>query len=327
MSVKNAENMRIIEKDRKIISVINFLPKKILIEGNPVSTASIGGVCTHSDYRGRGYSSRILKDVGKRMKERGINLCMISSNRNLYKQWGAGEIKNCRRYKILSEDTPLKIKIREYETVDLPSLEKIYNAKVTRFIRNHEDFKKLIVSGTFSFGTTSYKKYILEDEDNIRGYIILKKTPEKIEVKEAGGDKNDIFYALASLGTYLGVEEIDYVLPSGETAPAGYEGTEENLSGSLKIIDLKGLIEELKPYFRQYIDTQMMESLEVEELSRGYRFFLGDEVLEIDSHEEVLKLIFEKTDLKYSGNQKKIKEFIGAVFPIPFPWTENLNYQ
>ena len=179
LSVKNAENMRIIEKNKKIISVVNFLPKKILIEGNPVSAASIGGVCTHPYYRGRGYSSRILKDAGERMKEKGVNLCMISSNRNLYKQWGAGEIKNCRRYKILSEDTTLKIKIREYETADLPSLEKIYNAKVTRFIRSHEDFKRLIVSGTFPFGSTSYKKYVLEDEGDIRGYIILKKTPEK----------------------------------------------------------------------------------------------------------------------------------------------------
>ena len=249
LSSENRENMRIIKEDKDIISVVNFLPQKILIEGTPISVGSIGAVCTHSDYRGRGYSSRVLMDVEERMKETGVNLCLISSTRNLYKKWGASEVKNCRRYRISAGLPNLEFTVREYRKEDLLSLKKIYNSCGTRFLRSGLDFETLIDSGTFPFGDTSYKRYVLEDKDTLRGYIILKKTCEMIEVKEAGGEKSEVFDALALLGDQLGVDKIDYILPQGEMAPAGYPEEDENLSGVLKIVDFVGLMEELKPYF------------------------------------------------------------------------------
>lgn len=331
LSKKNAENMRIIKKEGKIISAVNFLPRKILIEGTPISVGSIGAVCTHPDCRGKGYSSKNLKDVEKRMKKIGINVCLISGTRNLYKKMGAERVKNCRRYRIFAEVSDLKFIVREYKGEDLISLEKIYNSCGTRYLREETDFETLIESGTFPFGDTSYKKYVLEDENGLRGYIILKKTSEGIEVKEAKGEGQEIFDSLAFLGTRLGVNKIDYILSYGEQAPTGYLGEEEYLSGTIKIIDFKGLIEELKPYFRQYLKNEEVDFLKVEEANGRYSLSLGTEKLEIESHKELLKLIFEKTsEQKISEkniNKGKLEGFIDLVFPLPFPWTKNLNYQ
>ncbi|UUV19931.1 GNAT family N-acetyltransferase [Fusobacteria bacterium ZRK30] len=327
LSPKNRENMRIMKEEQKIISVVNFLPQKILIEGTPVSVGSIGAVCTHPDHRGRGYSSRVLKDVENRMEEIGVNLCLISSTRNLYKNWGASKVKNCRRYKIYAGLPALKFIVREYREEDLLFLKKIYNSQGTRYLRQDRDFETLIDSGTFPFGDTSYKRYVLEDEDGLRGYIILKETPERIEVKEAVGDKSEIFYALALLGDQLGVDKIDYILPHGEIAPAGYLGEEEYLSGVLKIVDFVGFIEELKPYFSQYLSDEKVEYFKAEEENGKYQLSLGSEKLEIESHKELLKLIFEKKEDKKSIDEGKLDELIDTIFPLPFPWTENLNYQ
>jgi len=329
LTPENAENMRIIKENKKIISVVNFLPQKILIEGIPISVGSIGAVCTHSDYRGRRYSSKVLEDVGKRMKETGINICLISSTRNLYKNWGADSVKNCRRYRVLASHLEIKYTVREYKKNDLVSLKKIYNSCGTRYLRLGTDFEILIDSGTFPFGDTSYKRYVLEDENGLRGYIILKKTDESVEVKEAVGEKSEIFDALGFLGIQLGVNKIDYILPHGEIAPTGYHGEVEDLSGSLKIIDFKGLIEELRPYFRQYLTAKEVMFLEAKEIDGRYELSLGAEKLEIQSHKELIELIFEKKAEKKEKNMNrgKLEEFINLVFPLPFPWTENLNYQ
>nr|WP_281168336.1 GNAT family N-acetyltransferase [Psychrilyobacter atlanticus] len=324
---ENRENMRIIKDDKDIISIVNFLPQKILIEGIPISAGSIGAVCTHPNYRGRGYSSKVLKDVENRMKEIGVNLCLISSTRSLYKNWGASEVKNCRRYKISAGLPTLKFIVREYREEDILPIKKIYNSQGTRYLRLGRDFETLIDSGTFPFGNTSYKRYVLEDKDGLRGYIILKKIPERIVVKEAVGDKSEIFDALALLGNQLGVDKIDYILPHGEVAPAGYRGEEEYLSGVLKIVDFVGLMEELKPYFKQYCIDEEIEKLQVMEKNGKYQLSLGSEKLEIQSHRELLELIFEKKEDKKSIDGGKLDELIDTVFPLPFPWTENLNYQ
>ncbi|MGB6127833.1 MAG: GNAT family N-acetyltransferase [Psychrilyobacter sp.] len=329
LTSENAENMRIIKEDKKIISVVNFRPQKILIEGVPISTGSIGAVCTHPDYRGRKYSSKVLGDVERRMKEIGINICLISSTRNLYKNWGAESVKNCRRYEVLASHLDLKYTVREYKEDDLVSLKKIYNSCGTRYLRIGTDFEILIDSGTFPFGDTSYKRYVLEDKSDVRGYVILKKTDENVEVKEAGGEKSEIFGALGFLGTQLGINKIEYILPHGEIAPTGYHGEVEELSGSLKIIDFKGLIDELRPYFRQYITAKEVKFLVVKEIDGRYELSLGMEKLEIESHKELLKLIFEKKVERKEKNMDrgKLEKFINLVFPLPFPWTENLNYQ
>lgn len=325
LSEKNSENMKIIQEDGMICSAVNFLPKKIAIEGVPVSTASIGAVCTHPHYRGRGYSTEILRNVEEKMKEIGVNLCLISGTRDLYKRWGSGRVRNSIRYKIFPMKHKLGYKLREYRREDLFALKKIYNSQKTRYLRSDRDFELLIDSGTFPFGETSYYRYVMEGNLGVRGYIILKRTPKGVVVKEAIGEMEEIFMSLANLAYILGEEKIDYILPGEERVPEEHEGQAEYLQGSLKVIDAGRFIEELKLYFRQHAEEHLVETFRVEEIGSGYHLILGDEVLEVSSHDELLQIIFEGNSNKITGG--KIMGFLEKVFPLPFPWTENLNYQ
>ncbi len=323
----NAKNMRIIEEEGEICSVVNFLPQKISIEGASISVGAIGAVCTEKSYRGRGLSSKILEDIEKRMKKLGISLCLVSGTGKLYRRWGTDRVRSVTRYRVPSKKTITDIKIREYKREDLSAIKRIYNAKRSRYIRSSEDFEILIESGTFPFGDTSYERFILEKNKRIVGYVILKKTKDSVEVKEAGGNMTNIFKGLEAIGTRIGVDEIDYYIPHGEEVYMDYKGEVDYLQGSLKIIDITKFIEELKSYFYQYVDGNLVDSLRIIEDIRGYIIEIDGEGVRIDSHEELLKLIFEKRerqDRRYSSN---IEDFIERVFPIPFPWTENLNYQ
>ncbi len=320
----NRENMRIIEEGGEICSVINFLPRRMAIEGTPILTASIGAVCTHPDYRGRGYSSLILNNVEDRMRALGVRICLISGTRSLYTRWGAGRVKNSVRYRIPSERRELPWRIREYMEGDLPNLKEIYNFQSTRYIREGRDFELLMESGTFPFGDTSYYRYVMEDQEGVRGYIILKRTPEGVTVKEACGKREEIFKSLSYLAHELEIEEINCILPSEVEAPHGYSGKPEYLQGTLKIIDAHGLVEDLRPYFRQCTGEET-DSFNIKEAEGGYRLTLSNEVLNISSHDELLKLIFEGG--RYKRLHGKLGRFLECVFPLPFPWTENLNYQ
>ena len=290
----NINNIKIIKDNGKIISIISFLPKTIFIEGIPITTGSIGAVCTHPDYRGKGYSSLLLLEVEKSMKKMGIALCLISSNRNLYKKWGASEVKGYLEYEILplKSKTKINFNVREYKKNDLSSIEKIYNEDSTRYYRSHSDFKKLIISGTFPFGETEYKKYVFESRSSIKGYIILKLTPSRVEVKEAGGNDTDIFSVLSFLAKKLNVGSIQYSLSKYKVVPSDYNQTKINLKGTLKIIDKKLFIKQLQPYYINYMEQKIMDNL----------------------MEKVL-------------NANSSKMLLDLIFPIPFPWTENLNYQ
>ncbi len=325
LSQENSENMRIITEGERICSVVNFLPRRIAIEGIPVSTASIGAVCTSPHYRGRRYSTRILGDAEMRMKEMGVRICLISGTRNLYRKWGAGRVRNSIRHTIPPKKEKMNWRIREYRMNDLPTMKRLYNSQGTRYLRSSRDFDLLIDSGTFPFGDTSYYRYVMVDNMKVRGYIILMRTPEGVVVKEAAGERGEVFTSLAHLAEELGEEKIDYILPREENVPEGYRGSTEHLQGTLKIIDAPGLMADLQPYFRQYVEKNMAESFRVEERGEGYRLILGDEVLEISSHDELLKVIFENN--RNETGKGRMKEFINRVFPLPFPWTENLNYQ
>ncbi len=320
----NRDNMRIIEEEEEICSVINFLPRRIAIEGIPILTASIGAVCTHPDYRGRGYSSLILKDVEERMREMGVRICLISGTRSLYTRWGAGRVKNSVRYRIPSRSDKLPWRIREYKSNDLATLKRIYKSQGTRYIREEKDFELLIDSGTFPFGKTSYYRYVMEDQEGVRGYIILKRTPEGVTVKEAGREREEVFKSISYLAHELEIEEIHYILPSQEEVPHECAGEPEYLQGTLKIIDAAGFVEDLRPYFRQCAGKEA-DSFYITEAGEGYRLTLGDETIEVSSHDELLKLIFEKSNT--GSTDGKMNKFLDRVFPLPFPWTENLNYQ
>jgi hypothetical protein len=86
---------------------------------------------------------------------------------------------------------------------------------------------------------------------------------------------------------------------------------------------------------RQYLQDDLLDLVRFEEADDICIFSAGDEVLKIDSMDVLGQLIFGQREQEplvdaFLKNQladkPKLQQFIKKVFPIPFPWTGNMNY-
>jgi len=102
-----------------------------------------------------------------------------------------------------------------------------------------------------------------------------------------------------------------------------------NWSGTMKIIDFKGLMTDLLPYFRQYVTEDVIENLAFVESPEGFTFMLESERVQISSIDQLNKLVFgtHDVDTMCCGASKNINAFFNKVFPIPFIWGDNMNSQ
>jgi len=70
------------------VSQIGIYHSQVNLYGSPLRIASIGGVCTHPDYRGLGLATRLLETCVHKLVAEGARLMLVSGMRNLYARVG-----------------------------------------------------------------------------------------------------------------------------------------------------------------------------------------------------------------------------------------------
>lgn len=330
LSKDNLDNMRIIREDGGIVSIVNFLKSDIYIEGTPISAASIGAVCTDSEYRGRGYSSVILDDVEKKMVRDGVEVALVSGTRSLYKRRGFEEADSFIRYRIKPKDTELDFEVAEYKDEYLDDVVRLYSQNATRYKRTYEDFGKLIKSRPFPWGKLDYKLYVLKKSEAAVGYIVIQILDEtKGTVIESFGDSESVFRAVEKISSGLKLQETVHDVHVRDDANKNYgRAHEKNISnrGSIKIMNYEKLMDSLMPYFGQYIEEETLKDLKFEQRDDIYTIKLKDQSIEVAGVEAITQLVFGKVELEFH-EACEIEGLAKKVFPIPFVFTENLNYQ
>ena len=59
-----------------------------MIYGHKISMASMGAVCTHPEYQGRGIGTRLLYETFNGLERDGVSVVTISGGRGLYRaEW------------------------------------------------------------------------------------------------------------------------------------------------------------------------------------------------------------------------------------------------
>lgn len=409
----NVDNMRIIEKNGEPVSCVNFMKRNVLIQGAEVLTASIGAVCTSDEYRGRGYSSLILNDVESKMEMDGVHVALVSGTRSLYQRRGFTLTKNFIKYEILPENIELKFELEEFHDNNLIEVARLFNLNSTRYVRSMDDFQKLINSALFPWGNISYRKYFIMTDGIESGYILIKLIHKKIEVTSGGNSRHEdlkegvelalkkeklgVVVEASGRADYIenglkyiayenGLKSIEYKVHIKDRINYLHKFDHRELAyqeGAVKIMNFVGFMEKLRPYFANYVTSdilneikfevvcdqrvmknsteiipsesrekeqeekndknedkglkdfkfnvteEILDHIEVMESGNVYRIIYKDEMLEVNDIWTLNKLVFEggsHLKLNFSGN-KQLESFIGKVFPIPFIYTANLNYQ
>jgi predicted acetyltransferase len=130
---------------KQIASTLRVFHREIYILGQTVSMGGIGEVSTKLEYRGRGYSARLLNDAVRLMEKKGINVSMLSTGiPDFYSKFGWESIAMNWKVSEVKDKKYLPSRIREIDfSHDIPKVERIYreysSGKTGPMVRN-EDF-------------------------------------------------------------------------------------------------------------------------------------------------------------------------------------------
>ncbi len=342
----NREHMRIVKVDNKPVSVVNYIINEVSIDGCIIKAANIGAVCTHENFRGRGYSRLILKDCIDKMRSEGVDFLYVSGEIELYTKNNihiAGKMFNFH----IQRDNPViygrmensKCEVRSCTPEDIKHLAEIYDAESVRFIRSKTAFTDLIgrVPGAAVFNHAS-KVFIVEEGGQMQGYFICAVVPRengnyRMEVIEYAGDRQSI---LAGMIKLLDQEKPEAIIGNAAWFDTSmvqllkeYEILIEaaNYPGTMRIINFSQLMHKLAPL---RIHDKGFEGVEFHEADGKYVIRLGKAEVQISDdktmHELFLGNAEEVAQKEYINGEERLVEVLKLMLPIPVPYPYNLNF-
>ena len=332
----NLNHLYIIKDGQQIVTHVGAVLNKLIIHGAKITIASIGAVCTHPDYRGKGYASRLLHHCVRELKEAGARLVVISGDRDLYRRancYPAGEIY---QYKItkggLENLKATGVEIQPLKGSDLDTIISIHEQEPVRFHRTAKAFEKLIsVPSNWMKGIRD--GFIIHNGEPVAYLFLFRKAAGDREgtVWEFSGEREALTHAIPSLFEHYQLDTLTlYVNVYDHRFVQVLTGKNLNakkctISGhSLGVINFTGLIEELRPYFEEYLSIEPPQAFMKKD--QYVLSVFGEEYI-IENQADLVHFLFgpqwEKTRL--TKGPAVLRDVLKKAFPIPIPWP-GLNF-
>lgn len=346
----NLDNIRIITDNGKPVSDINYYRTNILIQGSAIKASSIGAVCTAPEYRGQNLASTILDDVEARLKKDNVDVLLVSGSRNLYLRRGCcivgGFLKAAIGNSSANSNIPSGAGDSSAEVVipedgHLWRMAEIYGMEPVRYYRSLYEFEYLLKGATTPWNNLTYKVFIIKRKQDVVGYVVLRIVNDgsgRGIVVEYAGDRETVYKSFYKIMKSCSLKNLIIYISDYDPIKAyfkndGIELIGQNQLGTVKIICFESFMNNLKPYFMQYLPYKSPDCMSFKENEEGYSFSINGEELCISDLDMVSQLIFgsrndetsDKLDVAMAG-KPLIKQFFDTVFPIPFPWAGNVNY-
>jgi len=324
----NQKRMFVAVSGTAVKAMVNYYPATIRIGQARIKVGSIGSVCTDPLYRQQNIASKLLKMAEMAMLKEKIRFEIISGEGSLYSRFGATRVGNVTGYQI-GKDAQVpnnKIKIKTYAGKDFPELKRLYESEPNRYLRKDQEFKALIRGQTYPGTTATCHLEMLEDDNRIVAYVFLKRPYEKDEIliREFGGDRTAIFASLP--GLLAKHQKSVLLLPVDAFDPINallgdYPHQSTDQHASFKVIDWNGFFSDL-----QALDG--FAGIGVDFLNGKPLLTIGNKLLELADIHELHRLVFGPADKVLAKvDDPDLKAQLTSIFPLPFVWTNNLNYQ
>ncbi len=332
-SESNWKHMFIAIDKAQIVSLVNYYPTFIKIGPSIVKAASVGSVCTKKEYRGQKLASNLLKLAEQKMKEESIDLVIISGAGGLYADFGASLAGNVYEYYLDKTQFPVNenLNITLYNNYFFNILADIQNQENVRYIRNSEEFNQLLTSQTFPDTFANYPIYLIEDKNKPVAYIVgyLPTEGNEFGIKEFAGNRDAIVQSLRLLANRHHRDMIHFAADIHDSINQILSGLNRKVihqHASFKILDFVNIMDKLKPYFDSVYPNN---GIKYGFINNKATFIHDDEIYTVDSSHQLSQILLgfdQPLNLKLETSPS-IKVFFDKVFPIPFVWTNNLNYQ
>lgn len=326
---ENAEDLRIIKVDGRIVSHIGIVVRDMILNGCRISVGNVGAVCTHEDYRNRGYAWSIMEDAMEKFRAKGVDMFLISGFRNLYRLHGATHVGKVAQYHVKT-DTKLPEtgpEVQSFSPEDLPAWSALHRSEPVRFHRPYDDFQKLTSIMPAHRGR---RLYSIRENGRIAAYAVLVKSREGHGyLNEYAGSRWALTASLKALCEEASVPGIGVsVLPhdtgfGGLLESIGAEVSYGSTGGTIAILDFPRLCERLRPMFEETVGSETAQKMEFRERDGLYVISLGEDEVVIGDAHDAARLIFgdppdrdERTEI---AAQSRLSEVLDAIFPVPRP--------
>ncbi|WP_169729959.1 GNAT family N-acetyltransferase [Thermicanus aegyptius] len=315
----------------KLVSFMGLVPGVVKVGEAKLKIFSLGSVCTDPLYRGRGYASRLLEEVVVYAKEAQASLLLVSGTLPLYRRIGCHPFGNVRRYRLppdLLRSLPSTIHsgylIRERKSTDILEMALLADRREVAYAQSLFDLSTLLEQEAFaSCVKMRHQIWVAEKNGRLEGYLVVgvpKKSgdpprkrevdskeesflsdtpinPEKLLAIEWAGNPHAVVALMAHAVRAEKETILDIPIPKHEKElhrlMSSIPYAEEPNQGTVKILNLEVLNEQLKPYFNL--------------IPSGQR--------------EKLEELFDAS--KEWEEEKRVRNLFEL---IPFPYTAGLNY-
>ncbi len=122
--------VRLVQEDGDVRASATILPLEAFVDGRPVPMGGIGAVVTDPAYRRRGYAGKLMRDVLREMRERGVHLSVLWPFAHaFYRTYGWELAGEALAYTLKPTDlpsSPEQRRIRAYRDEDLPRMMELF---------------------------------------------------------------------------------------------------------------------------------------------------------------------------------------------------------
>jgi len=325
--VFNYDNVRILQEDNRIISVVMITPRQMYIDSIVFDMGGIGGVSSLPESRGKGYAGMVMKDSIKRMNEIACDISLLYPFKEAYyAKFGYRTLHF--PYKVLHKKDlnlrfPENVLFRKFEKKDFDSICKIYNEfneNRTGTIKRDLKYWELKSIG---LDTLKGEIYVAEVNGDVKAYVIAS------EMKADWGEEK-FQYKIIEVGAYF--NNIELISPLFHFAAA------ERLRGQFDRIfydDIDGveiengmeLSDDDKKYYANLKDVKMLSIPHHESFMNKMTILFNKRLkaagYTLNSWQELFSISFSSkdqlnfmTNIKYKDEELNIDEgcFLDCVF-------------
>jgi hypothetical protein len=300
---------------------------EVSIYGCRFKVASIGGVSTHPDHRGRGYASAILNESLDRMTRAGAKVLIVSGSRGLYRRAHcarAGRLFEVELSREQLEQPAKDLTVRRVTPEEWPLLAPLHQAEPVRFLRPADFLSRLC----FWWDCYRPEIWLIESRRKPTAYLMV--SWEDIRKPRAGA---------LQLSEYAGsraalLDSLPLILSEAQAASVrlrvlGHDREflhlvrqraldlkESTLSGTHRLLDVPGLMRKLSPYLAARLPRRELRKLSFHQQGEACAFTYGGETVDLSLSQAAPLVLggFGAPPLPDALGQA-----LSQIFPIPFP--------
>jgi predicted acetyltransferase len=325
-SADNLDHMMIAKDHEIVVSEVNYYPSTIQIPNASIKVASIGSVCTKIDYRGKQIASQLLLMAEAQMLKEHIGLTIISGDLGIYERFGARDVGHMHQFTLHSSHylTKHPYHYRVYQPSDLKVMHDLYQREDIRFDRSESEFEALFLGQTYPDTYCKYPTYIITKHEIPVAYMILSVYVDDdfIKIKEFAGNRQACAFVIPDLLKLHQKSKITWVVPPKDKihdflVDMPYSVITQR--ATLKINHLGYFFQSIEPYILSLFKPfGILFSSQTE-----IKLSIANQTITLNQEQALKMVLSGKTHLR----SKSVLQFVHTCFPLPMPWTHNLNYQ